>query len=391
MIEFQEALRIVLDSGRPPQAERAKLSAALGRILAEDVSADMDVPSFDKAVVDGYACRRADLGSALSVIETIAAGRMPAKAIGPNQCAKIMTGAAMPPGADCVIMIEQTQAAGKDLVCFTGKRTPDHIFRRAQDIRAGQVVLAQGERISPQHVAVLASVGCAEVPVAGLPRVGVIATGDELVAPETRPGAAQIRNSSGPQLLAQLAAMGIEACDHGIVKDAADDIGSVLKKALAESDVVIVSAGVSAGDFDLVPEALRQNGVKLLFERIAVKPGKPTVFGVSERGYCFGLPGNPVSTFVIFELLVKPFLYRLMGHDFLPVCVEMRLDETVARKDIERQSWIPVKITGRDSVGLVQYHGSAHLSALCAAGGLISMEVGVASLERGTPVRVRLL
>jgi molybdopterin molybdotransferase len=391
MIEFQEALRIVLDSGRSFGAERAKLSAALGRILAEDVAADMDVPPFDKAVVDGYACRRADLGSALSVIETIVAGRMPAKAIGSNQCAKIMTGAVMPPGADCVIMIEQTQAAGEDLVCFTGKQTPDHIFRRAQDIRAGQIVLAKGERIHPQHVAVLASVGCAEVPVAELPRVGVIATGDELVAPEARPGAAQIRNSNGPQLLAQLAAMGIEACDYGIVRDAMEDIDAALKKALAVNDVVIVSAGVSAGDFDLVPEALRQNGVKLLFEKIAVKPGKPTVFGISERGYCFGLPGNPVSTFVIFELMVKPFLYRLMGHDFLPVYVEMRLDETVARKDIERQSWIPVKITGRDSVRLVQYHGSAHLSALCAAGGLISMEVGVASLERGTPVPVRLL
>ena len=168
------------------------------------------------------------------------------------------------------------------------------------------------------------------------------------------------------------------------------DIDAVLKRALAENDVVIVSAGVSVGDFDLVPEALRQNRVKLLFEKIAVKPGKPTVFGVSERGYCFGLPGNPVSTFVIFELLVKPFLYRLMGHDFLPVYVQMRLDETIARKDIERQSWIPVKITSEDSVQPVQYHGSAHLSALCEAGGLISMEIGVASLERGTPVRVRL-
>ena len=125
--------------------------------------------------------------------------------------------------------------------------------------------------------------------------------------------------------------------------------------------------------------------MKLLFEKIAVKPGKPTVFGVSERGYCFGLPGNPVSTFVVFELLVKPFLYRLMGHDFRPVCVQMRLEETVARKDIERQSWIPVKITGLDSVRPVQYHGSAHLSALCGADGLISMETGVASLGAEHP------
>jgi|WetSurMetagenome_2_1015567.scaffolds.fasta_scaffold02615_4 molybdopterin molybdotransferase len=391
MIQLQEALRIVLDSAHPLKPERAKLNEALGRILAEDIAADMDVPPFDKATMDGYACRRADLGSVMTEIETITAGRIPAKIIGPNQCAKIMTGAAVPTGADCVIMIEQTQTVGKDAIRFLRERTLENIFRRAQDIRAGQIVLAKGEKIGPRHVAVLASVGCAEVPVARQPRVGVIATGDELVAPEVRPEGAQIRNSNGPQLLAQLAAMGLRTRDYGIVKDAMEDINALLKQALAENDVVIVSAGVSAGDFDLVPEAMRQNQVRLLFEKIAVKPGKPTVFGVSERTYCFGLPGNPVSTFVVFELLLKPFLCRLMGHDFLPVCVRMRLDETVERKDIERQSWIPVTITGLDSARPVPYHGSAHLSALCEADGLISIEVGVARLERGTPVRVRLL
>ncbi len=391
MMKFQEALRLVLDAARPLGAERVKLNDALGRILAENAVADMDVPPFDKATMDGYACRRIDLGNVLAVIETVAAGRMPQKAIGPEECAKIMTGAAVPQGADCIFMVEQTETAGSNLVRFRGKHTPDNIFRRAQDIRAGQVVLAKGEKIGPQHMAVLASIGYAEVPVAKRPKVGVIATGDELVAPEVRPEAGRIRNSNGPQLLAQLAAMGIKAHDYGIVKDAMDDIDALLKQALAENDVVIISAGVSAGDFDLVPEVLRQNQVKLLFDKIAVKPGKPTVFGVSQQGYCFGLPGNPVSTFVIFELLVKPLLYRLMGNDFAPVCVQMRMNETVARKDVDRQSWIPVKIAGQDLIVPVQYHGSPHLSALCGADGLISMEAGVASLERGTPVRVRLL
>ncbi|MCL5280348.1 MAG: molybdopterin molybdotransferase MoeA [Planctomycetes bacterium] len=425
MIDLKEALQIVLDSAQPLGTERVELRDALDRILAEDVTADMDLPPFDKATVDGYACRRADLGHPLTVVETIPAGRMPEKAIGPDQCAKIMTGAAVPQGADCVVLIEQTEQVGptevpdrgesvrplrsevmltlfrqapmpsprreETVIRFTGEQTPDHVFRRATDIRAGQVVLPEGSRVGPPHVAVLASVGCVRPLVAKRPRVGVIASGDELVPPAARPGPSQIRNSNGSQLIAQLAALGLKARDYGIVKDAAREIDAALKIALADNDVVIISAGVSVGDFDLVPAALQRNGVKLRFEKIAVRPGKPTVCGVRERGYCFGLPGNPVSTFVVFELLVKPFLYRLMGHDYRPRYVQMRLEETVARKDSDRQSWIPVRITSEETVQPVQYHGSAHLSALCDAGGLMPMEIGVTSIEPGTPVRVRLL
>jgi molybdopterin molybdotransferase len=421
MIELKEALQIVLGSAKPLGAERVELSDALGRVLAEDIVADMDMPPFDKATVDGYACRRADLGNNLTVTETIPAGAAPVGAVGPNQCAKIMTGAVIPQGADCVIMIEQTGRVappnlfdgapsvgldrpkahgqtslsvppiGEAMIQFTGEQTPDNIFRKAMDIKAGQVVLQKGGRISPQHIAVLASVGHVQPLVAKRPRVGIVASGDELVAPAVRPGPAQIRNSNGSQLVAQLAAMGLSARDYGIVKDVASDIDAVLKIALAENDVVIVSAGVSVGDFDLVPAVLRQNNVRLLFEKIAVKPGKPTIFGLAERTHCFGLPGNPVSTFVVFELLVKPFLYRLMGHDYLPVHVRMRLDGSITRKDTDRQSWIPVRITSEEAVRPVEYHGSAHLSALCDAGGLVPIEIGVASIGQGTPVRVRLL
>jgi molybdopterin molybdotransferase len=440
MIELKEALQIVLDAAQPLGAERVELRDALGRILAEDVAADMDMPPFDKATMDGYACRRADLGHPLTVIETIPAGRVPARAVGPNQCAKIMTGAAVPQEADCVVMIEQTEQVASDrgegvpplrreailasfhpeathlasnvqgqdalatedkgkmpsprgeaAIRFTGSETADNIFRKATDVRAGQVVLPKGSRMSPQHVAVLASVGCVQPLVAQQPRVGVIATGDELVPPTTRPGPSQIRNSNGSQLTAQLGAMGLAARDYGIAKDVEGEIDAALKTALAENDVVMISAGVSVGDFDLVPAALRQNDVKLRFEKIAVKPGKPTVFGIWEQAYCFGLPGNPVSTFVVFELLVKPFLYKLMGHAYSPMQVQMRLDAAITRKDTDRQAWIPAKITSEQTVRPVEYHGAAHLLALCEADGLISMEIGVASIERGTPVPVRLL
>jgi molybdopterin molybdotransferase len=391
IISLDEALRIVLNSARSLDSERVDLANALNRVLVEDVASDMDMPPFDKSRMDGYACRRADLAETLVVVGTIQAGAIPTKRIGPAQCAKIMTGAAIPDGADCVIMVEQTQSLGNDRIRFTGEQTPDHICRKAEDVRAGQVVLRRGTLIRPQHVAALASVGQAKPLVARQPRVAIVTGGDELVGPEAMPGPSQIRDSNGPQLAAQLMTLGITPQDYGIMRDDTADIERVLHTALVENDVVLISGGVSMGDFDLVPQVLRQNGVRLLFEKIAVKPGKPTVFGLSERAYCFGLPGNPVSTFTIFELLVRPFLYRLMGYDYAPVSVRMRLDESIARKDTERQSRIPVRRTSEEAVSPVEYHGSAHILALCQTDGLIHMETGVARVEKGTIVQVRLL
>ncbi len=185
--------------------------------------------------------------------------------------------------------------------------------------------------------------------------------------------------------------MGSIATNYGVAGDTTGHIDSMFKKAAEENDVVIFSGGVSVGDFDLVPEILKQNGVDLLFEKIAVKPGKPTVFGVSERVYCFGLPGNPVSTFVLFEILVKPFLYKLMGYNYRYPNVQMPLCETLRRKKTIRQRWLPVAITEKGTVKGVEYHGSAHINSLSGADGLVSMDVGVAEIEKGTIVPVRLI
>jgi molybdopterin molybdotransferase len=288
-------------------------------------------------------------------------------------------------------MIEQTQAASADSIRFAGEKTRDNICRKAEDIRRGQIVLRQGSRIGPQEIAILAAVGHVRPHVAKRPRVAVIASGDELVPPAEEPGPSQIRNSNSPQLTAQLRSMGVIARDCGIVHDTEAAIDGVLKAALAEHDVVIMSGGVSAGDFDFVPAMLRRNNVRLLFEKIAVKPGKPTVFGQSDRAYCFGLPGNPVSAFVMFELLVRPFLCRLMGHDYSPATVQMSLDEPITRRDAERQGWIPVRLTSATTVRPVEYHGSGHVLALCQADGLISMDIGVERIENAAAVNVRLL
>jgi molybdopterin molybdotransferase len=391
MIELKEALQIVLNSARPLGGERVDMLDAMGRILAEDVAADRDMPPFDRSTVDGYACRRADLGGALTVIETIPAGATPTKTVGPGQCAKIMTGAAVPDGADCVVMIEQTEICGQDAIRFIGGQSPDNSWRKALFLRAGQVVLHKGSRLGAPDIAMLATVGHLRPLVARRPKVAVIASGDEIVPPGQTPGPFQIRNSNGPQLLSQLASMGVAGLDCGIVHDVESEIDSTLTVAMRSSDVVLISGGVSVGDFDLVPAVLRRNNVRLLFEKIAVKPGKPTVFGRWRRTYFFGLPGNPVSTFVIFELLVKPLLYALMGHDYRPIEVQMHLEEPVERKDLDRQSWIPVQRTSETTVRPIEYHGSGHLPAFCGADGLIRMDIGVGRIDEAAAVSVRLL
>ena len=418
MLSFEEALRIVLGSTRGQAGERVDIDRAANRVLAEGVKSDMDIPPFNKSAMDGYACRRADLGHELEVVETIPAGAVPTQSIGPNQCAKIMTGSVVPQGADCVVMKEFVETPAENTIRFTGQRTADNICYKGEDIRAGQVVLPKGTLLKPHHIAILASVGHARPLVSKIPAVGIIATGSELADPASRPEPSQIRNSNSVQLAAQASAMGVPATDYGIAEDTEAAIDAMFKKAAEENDVVIISGGVSVGDFDLVPGILKQNNVELLFESIAVKPGKPSVFGVSrasrprseggtpsaQRGqdgrdtgtpatsvYVFGLPGNPMSTFVQFEVLIKPFLYKLMGRDYKCPGVRLPLAEPIEIKAAQRLVWFPVAITQAGQVKLIEYHGSAHISSLAGADGLISVDAGVARLEKGALVQVRLI
>lgn len=391
MLPFDEALKIVLDSAKNLGTESVDIAQAANRILAEDVKSDMDMPPRARSVFDGYTCRRQDLFNELKVIETIPAGMPPKKTIGPNQCSKIMTGATVPRGADCVFMVELSENPTDETVRFTGEKTDDNIRPKGRDIKKGQTVLNCGTRIRPQDIAVLATVGHVEVLVARKPKVGIIATGDELVEPHSKPSPWRHRNSNSPQLAAQLESVGTVVTDYGIAKDTTGDIDATFKEAAAENDVVIMSGGVSMGDFDLVPGILKNNDIEILFEKIALKPGKPTVFGVSGNLFCFGLPGNPVSTFVVFELMVKPFLYKLMGHNYSPPNIQMPMGETISIKNAERRTWIPVAITDTGTLKKVEYHDSGHINALCGADGLICMDVGVAEIPEGTIVQVRLI
>ncbi len=389
MITFDKAHEIVMSSSFRLESETIPFTDSLNRVLAENIQSDMDMPPFNKATVDGFACRRADLESELSIIETIAAGSYPGKKVNEGECSGIMTGAAVPVGADMVFMVEDSVRLQTGKVKFTGSFYKENIAIKGEDIKKGDSVLHSGIMIRPQHIAVMASVGCTSVSVSKIPVVSVISSGDELVEPDEKPGIAQIRNTNAYQLMAQVQRAGASGRYCGIARDDAEETYDIIKRAIVESDIVLITGGVSMGDFDFVPAVLERAGVNILFSRVNVQPGKPTTFGIHPDALVFGLPGNPVSSFTQFELLVRPLIYKMMNYNWEPETVELKMAKDFSRKSADRLAWIPVIITKEKLVFPVEYHGSAHISALSSADGIISMDPGKNVIEKGELVSVR--
>ena len=389
MITFEEALNLVLDSAIETNVENVDMINSLNRVLAEDIFSDIDMPPFDKSAVDGYACKKADINNELELIEVIPAGKKPDKDIQSGQCSKIMTGAMLPIGADCVVMVEDTVSSDKR-VKFVKETTSINICYKAEDIKKGALVLNKGIIIKPQDIAVMASVGAVNPKVSCQPKIGIISTGDELVEPSVIPEISQIRNSNAWQLIAQVQKAGAYANYEGIAKDDKESTYNKIASAFSDNDIVLLTGGVSMGDFDYVPEILNEMGVNILFKSIAVQPGRPTVFGLKDNKYIFGLPGNPVSSFVQFEMLAKPLILKMMGCiEEIPV-LNLPMGIDYRRKKTERKAFIPVNI--KDGLIFpVQYHGSAHIHAYAFANGLIWMEKGQSELRKGEAVNVRQL
>ncbi len=390
MIQFDQALAIVCGSAGKMESEKVFLQEAYGRILDQDVFSDMDMPPFDKSAMDGFACRREDIEMNLKIIETIPAGYKPCKRIGKGECSRIMTGSVIPQGANCVVMFEHVSEADNHIRILK-KSDRLNICFRGEDIRRGDKVLCSGTRIRAPQLAILASVGKDSFSVSKRPVVGIIATGSELVEPDQIPDGVQIRNSNSYQLWGQIQESGCMPRYLGIAPDDPQATDRILQQAMKISDVVLFSGGVSEGDYDFVPDILRKNGINLKFEKIAIRPGKPTIFGVKDNRYFFGLPGNPVSTFILFELLVKPFLFKLMGAVYAPKQVQAKIRKAVKRKKSDRTECIPVRFDLDGYVELIDYHGSAHISAYTSADGILVLSGCQTEIPRGQKVTVSLL
>ncbi|HVB35034.1 MAG TPA: gephyrin-like molybdotransferase Glp [Patescibacteria group bacterium] len=381
MLSWEQArARVVEIAGarmRRPRRERVPLGRALGRILAEPVVADRDLPPFPRAIRDGFALRAADavaVPAEFDVVGEIKAGSSLDKTIGPGQAAEIMTGAPVPGGADSVVMIEHTRRLSELRMALDRPAKPgQHIVAQGSEARAGQTVLHPGRRIGFAEMAFLAEVGCARAPVFRQPRVAVLATGDEIVPLDRQPGPFQIRDSNSSSLFAQVTLAGGRAVPLGHAPDRFVELGDRLRKGL-EADILVVSGGVSKGKYDLVKGVLGELGAEFYFETVAIRPGRPAVFAWCAGRPVFCLPGNPVSTMVTFELLVIPALDLLSGAGPRPLpLVTARLAQPLDEKE-GLTHFLPARVEWKEpgpEARPVAWRGSGDLAGLAQSNGFI--------------------
>ncbi|RCS52675.1 molybdopterin molybdenumtransferase MoeA [Bremerella cremea] len=383
MHSVEEALELIGKHSSPLPDYECDAVEALGSAMAEDLTSEQDSPAFDKSMMDGYAVIAADLedGPAnLEVVDEIAAGVTSVEVIRPGTCARIMTGAPMPPGADAVALVEHTQIDSENVhrVMITEAVTPGkNVLKRGSLLSKGQVVLSAGSRIRPIEVGILSDMAKGRVTVHRSPSISIISTGDELVSAQEEPISGQIRNSNGPMLEAMAIEAGAQVIQLGIVKDKREDLAAAISKGL-ESDILILSGGVSSGVLDLVPAELTAHGVEQIFHKVCIKPGKPLWFGkrvsAGKTTLVFGLPGNPVSSLVCFHLFVRCALNQLQGRAEEPLHVPGFLLTRDFVNNGDRPVYFPAMACRKEGAGAtlspLNWKGSADLATLAKANAL---------------------
>ena len=400
MITIEEALRHILDTITEGPATVAEIRDALGLVLARDVRSRCDVPAFANSAMDGYAVRSADtLGASrrrpveLRVVETVPAGSSPTRRVGPGQASAIMTGAPMPRGADSVLIVEATARRGGTVRCLAEARAGEHIRRAGEDVRRGTLVLHRGTVIRPQEMGMLAAVGVTRARVIRRPRVALLSTGSELVDAARRPCRGQVRDCNRVSLHGLVVKYGAVPVDFGIAGDDARGLRRRLR-ATASCDLVLTSGGVSVGEYDLVRRTLAELGAEMIFWRVRMKPGKPVAFGLLGRTPIFGLPGNPVSAIVSFEIFVRPAILAMMGRTRLAKPVITAILGEKIEKPADRVHLVRARIRRRGGISVAVPtgpQGSAILRSLTRADGLIVVPARTTVVEAGSPVRVMML
>jgi molybdenum cofactor synthesis domain-containing protein len=398
MISVAEAIQIVRDETRALSPERCQLTNALGRFLAEDIIADSDLPPFDRSQMDGYAVRAEDVKKVptrLRIVGESAAGRGWHHEMGDSQAVRIMTGAPVPTGADSVQQVELTRELHDSQLVeiLESVERGKSIVTRGSEIKAGEIVLRSGERINSAMMAALASFGYAELKVGRRPRVAVLATGSELVTVNQTPAQDQIRDSNNYSIAAysQLAGAAVERLP--LTSDQTSLLKAQVDAASERCDVVVTSGGVSMGVYDFTKTALKELGAELFFERVALRPGKPTVFARLANGtFVFGLPGNPVSVSVTFNLFVRTALLAMQGANEPALQEETAVLARIVKGAIERESYLPATVMTNDEGCLMaeplKWGGSSDFVAFTRASALIIVPQGIKALAEGSKVRV---
>jgi molybdopterin molybdotransferase len=398
MIEVREAVRILSEAVEPLGSVEVPLERASGRILAGRIDADRDFPPTDRSAMDGYAVRSADLDgpdSRLLIAGEIRAGEPAGDiVVESGQAVRVFTGSVIPPGADAVVMVERTmEDLDAGTVAIEGAaRRGEHIRPRGSEMKRGGTVLEPGTLVQAPEIAALAAVGRSRLAVSRLPQVNVVSTGDELVEPDCVPLDHQVRNSNGYTLRAQLSELGLEANYLGIAPDTAPGLSELLSRALS-ADLLLLTGGVSVGNYDLVGDALADAGMDRLFYKVAVKPGKPLLAGRCGSCLVLGLPGNPVSAYTAFAVFVAPVLRRMMG---ARVWMNQEITARLEKRLCCRQARTTYRLARLEPEGpgfvarLTRSTGSGDLLSMSRANGFVITPAGSGELEQGTELQAML-
>lgn len=385
MLSVEAARQQMLDTIPVLSTEKRNILNCFGYVLAEALYAAEDIPPFDNSAMDGYAVHASDVQGAskdnpvtLTIVETIAAGYAPTKPVQPGQAARIMTGAMMPHGADAVVMQEVTQQQKDTVNIFEDVDENRNVRFTGESVKRGERVMAPGKQLRPPEISMLASLNCNQVTVHRKPTVAIVSTGDELtpLGEQLTPG--KIRDSNRYGIYAQVKEAGAIPIDIGIARDDEAETEQTFRAALAQADALITSGGVSVGEHDIVKNVLEKLG-KINFWRVAMKPGKPQAYGIADGKPIFGLPGNPVSSLVVFELFVRPALLKMAGHSqLLRPTFKAALAENIVNRD-GRVNYMRAILTehgGNYTAKTTGPQGSGILHSLVLANGLITIPAG---------------
>ena len=400
MISVEAALEKILSHIQPLGFEKVSLLEAQGRVIAEDIYASRDIPPLDNSAMDGYAVRSEDIQQAssghsvrLEIIEDLPAGSVSRKTVGKGEAIRIMTGAPIPRGADTVVQVEDTAKEDRYTQIFRAVPSGENIRRAGEDVGKGDRVISKGDFIRPAEVGMLASVGRSFVSVYQRPLVAILCTGEELVDVDGELEEGKIVSSNSYTLAAQVKDAGAIPLQLGLARDRKEDIEQKLRQGI-RADVLISSAGISVGDYDLVKDVLKDLGMEMVFWKVAMKPGKPLAFGTIGGKPAFGLPGNPVSSMVSFEQFVRPSLLKMMGYQqlFRPT-IEAILKEDIRKEPGRRHYMRAVVSFERDRyfVTTTGAQGSGMLISMVKANGLVIIPENQEKVRAGEKVLVQLL
>jgi len=397
MIQVSRALKIVAHETVSLGSERIALEDSIGRIIAEDIVADSDLPPFDRSQMDGYAVKAADPLDApvtMKLVGESAAGRGWRGRLRRGEAVRIMTGAAVPEGADAVQKLEVALEDGGAVTILEPTEKGRFIVSKGKEVKKGKTVLRSGERITPANVSIPAAFGYAKIKVAKQPRVAIISTGSEIVDVKKKPGRDQIRNSNSITLKALCEQAGAVATVYPNVGDDISDLKFQISEAVRSSDILVTTGGVSVGKYDLTKLALKELGAEIYFERVALKPGKPTVFGRLKKTLVFGLPGNPVSAAVTFYLFVRKAILRMQSAGIVDLEEAMAIAAKAIKSTKERDTYLPCSLSierdGRLVVEPVNWHGSSDFIGFSRADVLAVIPKG-SSIAAGDAISILLL